>query len=336
MRGLAAVAVVLRHFGQQFQEWEPALSYLSVDLFFALSGFVLSANYDQKLSSVMSPWSFLRLRGIRLFPLSALGAAFGLIAAMAISSDFTANRYIGAILSGFAIPWPLTGSRLLFPTNTAFWTLFFELWIANLSFAFLWRFLKNWILYALIACSGLALVICERHFHYLDIGWQWDQFGGGLARLLFSFYAGVAIHRIHLKWPSPIRVPAPVILVILTAVLFAPLPGRLLQAGSLIAALGILPILLYFSAAAEDPHIKFSAFLGDVSYALYTIHIPLIILFAWVLRECGVTHLGGLSFFIVEVAFVPSVIILAALIDIIYDRPVRRWLAGHLPLRVKP
>ncbi len=60
MRGVAAIAVVMRHFGHAFQGWEPD-SYLAVNQFFILSGFVLALNYDAPFASGMTAGVFVAI-----------------------------------------------------------------------------------------------------------------------------------------------------------------------------------------------------------------------------------------------------------------------------------
>ncbi len=52
--------------------------YLAVDLFFVLSGFVIAANYTDRLANQLSVAKFFEVRLIRLFPLYVLGFALGI------------------------------------------------------------------------------------------------------------------------------------------------------------------------------------------------------------------------------------------------------------------
>ena len=83
MRGVAALAVVALHLKDSLGISAPPASYLAVDLFFMLSGFVLAQAYGARLAGPLSPWGFIRLRLIRLYPLYlaglVVGAAVGLI-----------------------------------------------------------------------------------------------------------------------------------------------------------------------------------------------------------------------------------------------------------------
>jgi peptidoglycan/LPS O-acetylase OafA/YrhL len=72
-RGIAACGVALLHF--QSSGWVGNLpivqgAWLFVDFFFVLSGFVIAANYYERLQAGgVSPWQFMLLRVGRLFPL---------------------------------------------------------------------------------------------------------------------------------------------------------------------------------------------------------------------------------------------------------------------------
>ena len=79
LRGVAALFVVARHCGP----WVPQFSYLGVDMFFVLSGFVLAKANDRRFAAGMSGWEFLSRRVKRLYPLYALGLALGLISMLA-------------------------------------------------------------------------------------------------------------------------------------------------------------------------------------------------------------------------------------------------------------
>ena len=76
LRGVAAIMVVLFH---MFECYSPGVTgqiinhgYLSVDFFFALSGFVITYAYDDRWNQ-MSTWSFFKRRIIRLHPMAVFG-----------------------------------------------------------------------------------------------------------------------------------------------------------------------------------------------------------------------------------------------------------------------
>ena len=70
LRGVAAFSVVLWHTSQVFggRGWQPH-ALLAVDFFFMLSGFVVSYNYDARLTTGrLTPLRFAKLRAVRLYP----------------------------------------------------------------------------------------------------------------------------------------------------------------------------------------------------------------------------------------------------------------------------
>jgi peptidoglycan/LPS O-acetylase OafA/YrhL len=68
IRTLAALFVVVRHTGEFFN-FTFYRSYLAVDLFFILSGFVIASAYEKKLlNNTLSFNQFLSIRAIRLYP----------------------------------------------------------------------------------------------------------------------------------------------------------------------------------------------------------------------------------------------------------------------------
>jgi Acyltransferase family len=74
LRGFAAISVVLFHIGHWLDA--PLLaanSGLAVDFFFCLSGFVLALAYDRRFRAGLSNFQFIRIRLIRLMPLTILG-----------------------------------------------------------------------------------------------------------------------------------------------------------------------------------------------------------------------------------------------------------------------
>src|SRR5947207_14296459 len=73
-RGIAACLVALYHLRLYSDSPLIALpllqhSYLFVDFFFVLSGFVIAANYQQRLGEGFSMWRFALLRFGRVYPL---------------------------------------------------------------------------------------------------------------------------------------------------------------------------------------------------------------------------------------------------------------------------
>ncbi len=137
LRGTAAILVLFYHANQKL--WESTFflnSYLAVDFFFMLSGFVIAFSYQRKLvSGEMSFKGFLLTRFVRLYPMVALGATIG-TAVFWLSALRHGGMGGGAFAAGvftfFCLP--VFKFVFLFPANPAFWSLFFEAAI-NIGFA---------------------------------------------------------------------------------------------------------------------------------------------------------------------------------------------------------
>ena len=80
LRGIAAIAVVARHAPFLWGEHGPtgalSESYLAVDFFFVLSGFVLAHAYGSRFQHGLSNAAFMRTRLLRLYPLYLLALVF--------------------------------------------------------------------------------------------------------------------------------------------------------------------------------------------------------------------------------------------------------------------
>src|SRR4051812_18997118 len=107
LRGLAALLIVLYHVrwtnhlsGSQFIQ----NSYLAVDLFFILSGFVISWAYRGKIGSAADAYRFLTVRLFRVYPLH--------LAALLALAAFETAKLI-ALHRGATVPdqMPFTGSN---------------------------------------------------------------------------------------------------------------------------------------------------------------------------------------------------------------------------------
>lgn len=78
LRGIAALSVVCFHYRVYMPEVWPRSAYLAVDLFFLISGFVLSHAYSGRLSASLSVGRFMLARLVRLYPLYLFGTAIAI------------------------------------------------------------------------------------------------------------------------------------------------------------------------------------------------------------------------------------------------------------------
>lgn len=279
-RGIAAVLVVLFHLGRPYGMLVPESAYLAVDMFFALSGFVLAKANDSRLAGKLSPYQFMERRAVRLFPLYFIGLVMGLavLTARWIAGDLATWTLVGSALFGVVLlpaPVPFKPHRL-FPANGPSWTLFCEFWVANLAYAIFWRRLHGKALGFVIAVAGLLLVVVALRHHGLDQGSVRSTAIGGIARVMFSFFMGVALWRHHQSHPMRLVIPGWLILLVLTLILCASVPREARAIFDLTAVVLVFPFLILAGATAKERKPEFGYWVGDLSYAVYVTHAPLL------------------------------------------------------------
>ena len=139
-------------------------SYLAVDLFFVLSGFVLEHAYGRRFREGMSVGTFMLARLQRLYPLYALAFILALpflFAQLVNGALGPAQAVIEFLCGALMLPTPNFAHPQadLYPLNFAAWSLFFEL-LANLLFAAFGRRLHTKSLIWLVGGCAVALVAC--------------------------------------------------------------------------------------------------------------------------------------------------------------------------------
>lgn len=342
MRGMAALAVITDHVASPLMQTLIPGRYLAVDFFFVLSGFVLAHVYLPRLAeSRMSAFAFMRVRAIRFAPLYlmafALGAALAVLYALRGWQEHTLPHVATSALFGvFMLPTPPTLSiwpDAPFPLNGPTWSLFFELTI-NAAFAIVaLRWLTPRVTGLIALIGGLIYVPTVFHYGHADIGFAYSNFLGGFPRVTFMFFTGVWLYQMRGRWRLPVLPPWAAYALLAAALMF-PAQGVWRPVFDLAAAWIVFPLLVLLAAEAPARGIlrRASAFMGLVSYGVYVLHVPLWGWLRLVLERLG----GGPDPLpgVVNVALVAALAIaVTAVLNAIYDVPLRRWLSGR---RAKP
>jgi peptidoglycan/LPS O-acetylase OafA/YrhL len=333
MRGAAAIVVLIyhAHWTAPIGYWQE--SYLAVDLFFALSGFVLTHAYGPSFVRGMDTRDFMRVRIIRLYPLYLVGTLLGLALygshAWAIRSSFSFLVLLANSLLGLPASMPWHTDANLYPLDPPAWSLFFEMSI-NLALVLAWRRLTSGLLPLLLALGALAVVCASWHYGSLEGGFTWEGFPVGAARVCYSFFAGAAIQRWQLRL---LRIPAWTVIALMLAMFAVPTAPSWRFVYDAAAVLIGVPCLVMLGAATEPGKntLGLARFAGLTSYAIYVIHQPLTLLLVPAAhafpRVPGVLLVAG---------FTVLVVIAAALLDRFYDGPIRRHLIRLTAKRRKP
>jgi peptidoglycan/LPS O-acetylase OafA/YrhL len=339
-RGIAACVVAIRHLpATTHLSGVPLLenSYLAVDFFFVLSGFVIAATYEQRLAEGFSPWRFALLRFGRLYPLHlcVLLACILLHLAHWASGLGTVSAFQPPFWSADTIVANLLLVQSLhlfdFPTwNWPSWSISTEFYTYLLFALGVWL-MKRRIVLALVPvvlASLAALWVLVGHIS-TDLDW-------GLIRCIFGFSAGVLAWHAH----RGARLRSGTALELMTIgliVLFVWHAGttKLSLAAPAVFALAVLVFAAEAGALSRLLRAPAGLWLGARSYSIYMVHVPVVLL----LIDCAkLLRFRGIDLFLgnkigrqvwesdaVCLVYFPLVLGLAALTYRWIEVPGRAW-----------
>lgn len=228
LRGVAAIMVLLYHVfndAKSFVVWPTVVdefyhSFLGVDFFFILSGFVMGYAYDERLKTDMTLGNFIKRRLIRLHPMVVMGVLIGALA-FAIQgftkwdgTQVSIEALMLTVLLGlFLIPSPTSldvrGNTEAFPLNGPHWSLFVE-YVGSLLYCLLLqristKWLRVWVACSIVSIAGFALLTEEGGIAY---GWSSEPMNlcGGALRMLYAYPMGLLMARVFReRQPKPIH-----------------------------------------------------------------------------------------------------------------------------------
>ena len=318
LRGLGAVTVLLTHIGYVGGDRSLArFGFLAVDLFFIMSGFVIGRAYEEKLRSGMSWRHFMLLRLARFYPSLFLGVVAGLVAYFVIPGG---TYRLGWYSLGHLVLVPdLTAREGIFPLNGVLWTLFFELAI-NAVHALVLRWLTTARLAVIVLAMGLWWAYAASSSGNWGGGWNVATFVSGFARVGWGYGAGLLLHRLmKSRWKvPPILWTLPIVL---AAVAFLWPSSGVSTARVMVSLFLLCPLMVFLAVSTEVPPFARGAarWLGGISYPLYAIHLPLLLMIA--------------SRFDVARAWMlvaAAIIAVATAVEYAYDAPLRKRLIGYV------
>jgi peptidoglycan/LPS O-acetylase OafA/YrhL len=330
LRGAAAIAVLLYHFSREMGVPLLGHGYLAVDFFFALSGFVIAASYEDRLRTELSVSKYMIARLVRLGPMIVLGAVLGgLLAIMARGSDpaaVTKELVLGLLLIPIFAPRQLQ----VYPLNPPSWSLAAEL-LVNAAHAVVIRYLTTPRLAVLVTASGALLVGISRSCHSLDVGADPSLWWLGPPRAAFSFSAGVLLFRLKDRISFAGARPWTLALALLICLTMP--KTSLSWIYDPICAIWVFPLIVLLGSRESIPAQCLARVAGVTSYPLYAIHYPIVLLFGAINRACGVSY----RYKILAMALETVVILfIAAASMTFYETPARLWLRRLLMEKAIP
>lgn len=337
MRGIAAFMVMVLHWFDGNGVLLFGSSLLAVDYFFMLSGFVVARAYEDRLIAGFNKAEFLVKRLIRLYPLIALGMLFGFFRFVILDVQSQGmvdpSRFVELVAQTMLIP---EGTELVtdfFPLNNALWSLHFEALAYVLFCLAIYRLSSKVLLLALIPSFAVILIWTAATFGpQMEENHAFGTISGyvfGLGRVTFAFVVGVILHRTH-RWWSAWRLPAGRWLALL---LVGPLllqTADLPVVGAVLLILAVFPYVIMAGTMVDEGSVArpVDAFLGNLSYPLYALHIPII----WTLSGlCKAMEVGFVDHPVWNGVFIlPITVAIVYMVFLLVDQPVRKWLSKRV------
>ena len=339
LRTLAAAWVVIFHFKDEILKFFPNLpgflfhfintGWLGVDVFFVLSGFVISYNYTRTFANFSVPvyLRYLWLRLARIYPLHlAVLAAYGLLLLIAARSgntinnpeDFTVSSLIVFLLLVQAWGFGLDG------WNKPAWSITAE-WFAYLMFPITRNLTARLNTVGLLMCSLIALALVPVIAGVIT-GTPAEKFVN-LTRIICEFTTGSCLYWLYLQrfagdWNWSLLTPLSVLAVLAVAMLFSSVGVTPFWA--------TLPIGLMVFALTQNQGVvsawlssKVMIFFGQVSFALYMTHLLTRSLLTRVLKPDSYLDANILVRLGILLAFFAGITLVAIVAYLLLEEPAR-------------
>ncbi len=246
-------------------------SYLAVDFFFMLSGFVMARTYEARLVAGFGVCRFLRARAVRLWPTLAVGAVLAL--PFAWRDHPHVDTFLMIVIPNLLL-LPSLAAPQIFGLNMPAWSVFFEL-VANAAHAWVLCRLRMATLAVIAVAAFGILATLGWHYGHLDLGSRLDNAIGGLARVALAYVAGIVLWR---RFGDRAPVPVPPLLAWLAMPAVFSLARWLGDDFRLDLAFVVLgcPLLLW-GGLRQRRFARISSLAGALSFPLYAVHYPVLL-----------------------------------------------------------
>ena len=260
-------------------------SYLFVDFFFALSGFVIAANYHQRLLDGFGVGRFLLLRLGRLYPLHfAMLAAYVALKLLQILIPALSSFSSAAPFSTpQQAPDTILANLLLIQSlhlydfltwNLQSWSISTEFYTYAIFAACLVGLRKHGWIALLIAMIGGPILIATLSRNNMDTTYDW-----GIIRCVYGFAAGVISWNLYKQWNGRLsrwlsgNVAEWCTIALIIAFVSAFGTTLLSIAAPYVFGLAVLVFAFETGTASAILRLRPLVFLGTVSYSIYMTHV---------------------------------------------------------------
>ena len=290
-RGLSACAVVLQHsvfsINHHLTNVDAVLHlYLFVDFFFVLSGFVIAANYENRLTEGFGIGRYMALRMARILPLhAAVLVAFLVFRLLGAIEDIPVREDDGYSVVAFVRQLLLLDSLGLAHQanwNHPSWSISAEVF-TYLIFALLWQsFPRTWRLIACALIAALPIVILVASPSNMATTHSF-----GLLRCVYGFSCGTLLWHAYQALERTNLRPGVIVATLAELVLLASILAFIKVVGStgpsVLAPLAFAPLVLTFAfergLVSRALRLGPFALLGALSYSIYMVHVLILEVF---------------------------------------------------------
>lgn len=304
-----------------------------VDLFFAISGFVICHVYHARMDSWAHYGRYMRNRVARIAPLHWLTLAFF----VALASAFALRH--PQLPTPPLYNWHCVAPNIFFlqsfglcanPThNFVSWSISAEMGCYLLFPVFLYLLRRSVWLPALAAMVMIALLSLAGPAGLSDTAWGTWTAEGGILRALPGFTMGIFYYAIR-QWLA--RIPKPHLLSLIALAAFFMLPALGLNPlWSPLLAYGVVAIAVGADAAPRRATglaalMRKIAPLGQLTYSLYMLQVP-VLLTGFNFAVIHLLHLNGLARNAMILCGIALLIPVSYVSLFVFEFPVRRWIA---------
>jgi peptidoglycan/LPS O-acetylase OafA/YrhL len=288
-RGVAACLVALLHLDAYSHIYGvPFLRncWLFVDFFFVLSGFVIAANYQQRLLEGFGSGRFFVLRLGRLYPLHfamlALFVAWELFRLLrrTLHPEISSAEPFGTPAEA---PGTIFANLLLVQSlhlydfltwNLASWSISVEFFAYVVFVACIVGLRRRAWIAALLAITAGPVLVAALSRRNMDTSYDW-----GMIRCMYGFAAGAVSWNVYHRWGGALQKwlsgSAVEWSAIALAVAFVSLAGTSVAsvAAPYVFALVVIVFAFERGAASAILRLKPMVFLGTISYSIYMTHV---------------------------------------------------------------